>query len=65
MVDVFDVAGLDKPSIRILSEEFLNQVKMLQEKNLALELLERLLAQRILRKYKVSNGMDAPTFRLH
>jgi len=43
VVDVFDVAGLEKPNIGILSEEFLNQVKALPEKNLAVELLERLL----------------------
>lgn len=43
VVDVFDVAGLEKPNIGILSEEFLNQVQALPEKNLAVELLERLL----------------------
>ncbi|HRN77539.1 type I restriction endonuclease subunit R [Ottowia sp.] len=43
VVDVFNVAGLDKPNIGILSEEFLNQVKALPEKNLAVELLERLM----------------------
>ena len=43
VVDIFDAVGLDKPNIGLLSEEFLAQVKNLPEKNLAVELLERLL----------------------
>ena len=39
--------GLDKPNIGLLSDEFLAQVKNLPEKNLAVELLERLLAGEI------------------
>ena len=43
VVDIFDAVGLDKPNIGILDEEFLAEVRSLPEKNLAIELLERLL----------------------
>ncbi len=43
VVDIFDAVGLDKPNIGILDDEFLNQVRNLPERNLAVELLERLL----------------------
>ena len=43
VVDIFDAVGLDKPNIGLLSDEFLAQVQKLPEKNLAVELLERLL----------------------
>ncbi len=43
VVDIFDVVGLEKPNIGLLDDEFLAQVKNLPEKNLAVELLERLL----------------------
>lgn len=43
VVDVFDAVGLDKPNIGILDDAFLAEVKNLPERNLAVELLERLL----------------------
>ena len=43
VVDIFDAVGLEKPNIGLLDEDFLAQVKNLPEKNLAVELLERLL----------------------
>ncbi|MFA6302172.1 MAG: type I restriction endonuclease subunit R [Legionella sp.] len=43
VVDIFDAVGLDKPDIGILDEEFLAEVRNLPERNLAVELLERLL----------------------
>jgi type I restriction enzyme R subunit len=43
VVDIFDAVGLEKPNIGLLDDEFLAQVKNLPEKNLAVELLERLL----------------------
>lgn len=43
VVDIFDAAGLDKPNIGILDDDFLNEVRNLPERNLAVELLERLL----------------------
>jgi type I restriction enzyme R subunit len=43
VVDIFDAAGLEKPDIGILDDDFLNEVCNLPERNLAVELLERLL----------------------
>ena len=43
VVDVFEAVGLDKPNIGILDDEFLAEVRNLPERNLAVELLERLL----------------------
>ena len=43
VVDVFSAVGLDKPNIGILDDEFLAEVRNLPERNLAVELLERLL----------------------
>ena len=43
VVDIFDAVGLDKPNIGILDDDFLNDVRNLPERNLAVELLERLL----------------------
>lgn len=47
VVDVFDAAGIAKPTIEILNDEFLEQIKNLPRKNLALELLKRLLNEEI------------------
>jgi type I restriction enzyme R subunit len=43
IVDIFEAAGLDSPDISILSEKFLNEVKNMKQKNLAVEMLSRLL----------------------
>ena len=43
VVDIFAAVGLDKPNIGLLDDDFLAQVHNLPEKNLAVELLERLL----------------------
>ncbi|MCS6916160.1 MAG: DUF3387 domain-containing protein, partial [Chitinophagales bacterium] len=43
MLDLFAVAGLKKPDISILSDEFLSEVKGMPHRNLAIELLEKLL----------------------
>ncbi|MEE4577420.1 type I restriction endonuclease subunit R [Paenibacillus polymyxa] len=47
VVDILASIGLNKPDISILSDEFLEEVKGLPQKNLALELLRRLLDGRI------------------
>lgn len=47
VVDVFAVAGLDKPDISILSDEFLAEVRGLPHKNLAVETLKKLLQDEI------------------
>ncbi|MXZ90071.1 MAG: type I restriction endonuclease subunit R [Chloroflexi bacterium] len=43
MIDIFAAAGLDKPDISVLSEEFLAEVQGMPQRNLAVELLQKLL----------------------
>ena len=43
VLDIFAAAGLDKPDVSILSEEFLAEVRGMQRRNLAVELLQKLL----------------------
>lgn len=48
VIDIFfAAAGLNKPNIGVLSEEFLNDVRLLPQRNLAVELLEHLLKDKI------------------
>lgn len=47
VIDIFDAAGIKKPEISILSEEFLLEIKGMKHKNLALELLKRILNDEI------------------
>lgn len=47
VVDIFDAAGLKKPDISLLSEEFLQDVKEMKHKNLGLELLKKILNDEI------------------
>jgi len=47
VVDIFAAAGLKKPDISILSDEFLAEVSQLPQKNLAVELLRNLLNDEI------------------
>ncbi len=47
VIDVFDAAGIKKPNISILSEEFLLEIKGMEHKNLALETLKKLLNDEI------------------
>jgi type I restriction enzyme R subunit len=51
VVDIFDAVGLEKPNIGLLDEAFLAQVRNLPERNLAVELLERLLEGEIKSKF--------------
>ena len=48
VTDVFELAGLDKPDIGLLSEEFLEDVRQMPYRNLAVELLEKLLKDAII-----------------
>lgn len=47
VVDVFDAAGIKKPDISILSEEFLLEIKGMEHKNIALETMKKLLNDEI------------------
>lgn len=51
VVDIFDAVGLDKPNIGILDDAFLAELRNLPERNLAAELLERLLEGEIKSKF--------------
>jgi type I restriction enzyme R subunit len=54
VVDIFKAAGLNRPDIGILSEEFLEDVRHMKERNLAVELLERLLKDDIRSRFKTN-----------
>lgn len=51
VVDIFSAAGLEKPNLSILSDEFLAEVKGMQRKNLAVEALQKLLNDEIKAKF--------------
>ncbi len=61
VIDVFTAAGLAKPDIGILSEQFLTEVRGLKHKNVAAELLEKLLREEI-KTRSVRNLIQAQTF---
>jgi type I restriction enzyme R subunit len=52
ITDVFKVAGLDKPDLSILSDQFLAEISKIPQKNLAVELLQRLLKDDIQTRFK-------------
>lgn len=54
VLDIFSYAGLDRPNIGILSDEFLEEVKLMPQRNLAVELLERLLKNEIKARLKTN-----------
>ncbi len=54
VIDIFDAAGIKKPDISILSEEFLMEVKNMQHKNIALETLKKLLNDEIKSRSKTN-----------
>lgn len=47
VIDIFDAAGIKKPDISILSEEFLMELKDMEHKNIAMEVLRKLLEDEI------------------
>ena len=54
VMDIFAVAGLKKPDISILSDEFLAEVRGMEQKNLAVEVLRKLLLGEIKSKFKTN-----------
>jgi len=53
VIDIFEAAGIRAPSLSILSDEFLLEVKNMQRKNIAFELLKKLLTEEVrVRKQK-------------
>jgi len=61
VVDIFAAAGLKKPDISILSDEFLAEVRGMPQRNLAVELLEKLLKGEIKTRRK-RNVVQARSF---
>jgi len=61
VVDIFAAAGLKKPDIAILSEEFLAEVRGMPQRNLAVELLRKLLSGEI-RNRRRKNVVQARSF---
>lgn len=58
VVDVFDAAGIQKPDVSILSDEFMDEVRGMEQKNLAVELLRKLLNDEIKSRTK-RNAMQS------
>jgi len=54
VIDVFDAAGMSKPDMSILSDEFLLEVKGMKHQNLALELLKKILNDEIKARAKTN-----------
>jgi type I restriction enzyme, R subunit len=54
VIDIFDAAGIRKPDISILSDEFLLEVKGMKHQNLALELLKKILNDEIKTRAKTN-----------
>lgn len=54
VVDIFDAAGIKKPEISILSDEFMQEIQGMKHKNLAFELLKKLLNDEIKTRSKTN-----------
>ncbi|MEM7769233.1 MAG: type I restriction endonuclease subunit R [Cyanobacteria bacterium P01_A01_bin.37] len=61
VIDIFETAGIDKPELSILSDEFLAEVRGLPQKNLALEVLRKLLNDEIKARSR-KNVVQSRTF---
>jgi len=61
VIDIFEAAGLDKPEISILSDEFLDEIKDMPQKNLAVEMMHKLLNDEIKSRQK-KNVVQARSF---
>lgn len=61
VIDIFDAAGIKKPDISILSDEFLAEVRGMERKNLAFELLKKLLSDEV-RKISKKNVAQSKKF---
>ena len=61
VIDIFAAAGLEKPDISILSDEFLAEVRSMPQRNLAVELLQKLLKGEIADRRK-KNVVQARSF---
>lgn len=61
VVDIFDAAGIKKPDISILSEEFLEEIRTMKHQNISLELLKKILNDELRGRSKM-NAVQARKF---
>ena len=61
VIDIFAAAGLEKPDISILSDEFLAEVRGMPQRNLAVDLLQKLLRGELATRRK-KNVVQARSF---
>jgi type I restriction enzyme R subunit len=61
ILDICEMAGIDKPDISIFSEEFMEEVRAMPQRNLALEALRKLLNDEI-RAYQKKNAVQSRSF---
>ena len=61
VIDIFAAAGLEKPDLSILSEEFLAEVRGMPQRNLAVELLQKLLKGEVANRRR-KNVVQARSF---
>ena len=60
-IDIFAAAGLDKPNVSILSDEFLAEARAMKRENLAVELLRKLLSAEI-NLHRIESVVQARSF---
>lgn len=61
VVDIFEAAGMERPNLSILSEEFLAEIRGMERKNLAIEALQRLLNDEVRVRF-AANAVKARSF---
>lgn len=61
VVDIFEAAGLERPNLSILSEEFLAEIRGMERRNLAIEALQRLLNDEVRARFS-TNAVRARSF---
>lgn len=61
VLDIFAAAGLDKPDMSVLSDEFLDEVRRMPQRHLAIDVLEKLLNTEIIRRRR-KNVVQARSF---
>ena len=59
VVDVFEAAGLARPEISVLSDEFFAEIRAMERKNLAVEALQKLLNDQVKAKFSRNHIKDA------
>ncbi len=66
IINLLDQAGLDKPEVSIFSEDFMDEVRNMKQKNVAIELLKKLLSDQIKIRFQ-KNAVVSKTFseKLH